>query len=88
MSPTNILRQASKPAASRPRAAPREKREILIRAGTVAIRARLNETPTADRVWATLPIYSTAELWGQALHFETHVETGRDRGATPERLCR
>ena len=36
---------------------------------------------TADRIWSTLPIYSTAETWGQSLHFETPVETGRDRTA-------
>ncbi len=30
-------------------------REILIRAGNVAIRARLLETPTAERIWACNP---------------------------------
>ena len=32
-------------------------REVLIRAGQVAIRARLFDTPTADRIWSALPIY-------------------------------
>ena len=54
---------------------------MLIRAGAVAIRARLLSTPTADRIWATLPIYATAETWGQSLHFETRAETGREVGA-------
>lgn len=53
----------------------------MIRAGRVVIRARLAETPTADRIWQQLPIYSSAEIWGGSLHFETHVETGRERGA-------
>ncbi|MBV1694780.1 MAG: hypothetical protein KGP27_10010 [Hyphomicrobiales bacterium] len=57
------------------------KREVVIRAGRVVIRARLAETPTADRIWQQLPIYSSAEIWGGSLHFETHVETGRERGA-------
>ena len=35
-------------------------REILIQAGKVAIRARLLETPTAERIWAALPIYAEA----------------------------
>lgn len=82
--PTNILRNRPKPPVApatggRSRAA--GKREIFIHAGKVVIRARLLDTPTADRIWATLPIYSTAETWGQSIHFETHVETGRERGA-------
>lgn len=54
---------------------------MLIRAGRVSIRAELLDTATAERIWAVLPIYSTAETWGAALHFETPVETGRERGA-------
>jgi hypothetical protein len=58
-----------------------QRREIVIRAGRVVLRARLAETPTADRIWQQLPIYSTAEIWGASVHFKTHVETGRERGA-------
>ena len=82
--PTNLLRQSGRPGGGpgsgqrRPR---RERREVLIRAGDLHIRARLKDTPTADRIWATLPIYSTAETWGQAIHFETNAETGREPGA-------
>jgi hypothetical protein len=47
----------------------------------VSIRAELLDTPTAERIWAALPIYSTAETWGGAVHFETPVESGRERGA-------
>jgi uncharacterized protein len=84
MAPTNVLRDAPrKPkraakAASRPRAL---RREILIRAGAVVIRARLRDTVTADRIWEQLPVYTTAEVWGQSVHFETHVETGREADA-------
>jgi hypothetical protein len=53
----------------------------LIKAGRVAIKAELLATTTADRVWAVLPIFSTVETWGQSIHFETAVETGRERGA-------
>lgn len=42
----------------------------------------MKATPTADRIWQQLPIYGTAEIWGTgAVHFETHVETGREAGA-------
>ncbi len=81
MAPTNILRDGNSKPSLKPAAKARLRREILIRAGSVAVRARLLDTPTADRIWATMPIYSTAETWGAALHFETQAETGRERGA-------
>ena len=71
----------SKPGPSKPGPRKFGRREILIRAGRAVIRARLLDTPTADRLWEQIPIYSTAETWGQCIHFETHVETGRERGA-------
>ena len=82
--PTNILRKHSRSLATSPVAKSRTAtppREIFIHAGKVVIRARLRATPTADRIWATLPIYSTAETWGHAIQFETHAETGRESDA-------
>lgn len=46
-----------------------EKREILIRTGQVAIRARLLATPTADRIWRALPIYANAHTYGDEVYF-------------------
>ncbi len=82
--PTNILRKRGTAVARRtqaevlPTAAPRV---VLIKAGRVAIRAELLATQTAERIWSALPLYSTAETWGQSVHFETPVETGRERAA-------
>ena len=89
--PTNILRNRSaKPASPGPRP-PAGVRRVLIKAGKVSLRAVLLDTPTADRIWAALPLYSTAETWGSSVHFETPVETGRERGAralsTPGEIC-
>jgi hypothetical protein len=56
-------------------------RTILIKAGRVQVRAELLDTPTAERVWRVLPIRSTAQVWGQSVHFETEAESGRERGA-------
>lgn len=53
-------------------------REILIRVGKVAIRARLLETPTAERVWAALPIYAQAQLWGHEFYFRAPVSSDRE----------
>jgi uncharacterized protein len=80
--PTNILRgdNAKRPTAkgARPMRVAGETRQVVIRAGKIVIRARLLNTQTAERIWQQLPIYSTAETWGQSVHFETPVETGRE----------
>jgi hypothetical protein len=80
--PTNLLRKKGPPARpASPQARKDGPRRILIKAGNVGIRAELLPTPTADRIWAALPLHSTVETWGSSLHFETPVETGRERGA-------
>ncbi len=78
--PTNILRDRPKP---RARDLPRSGtvRRVLIKAGRVSLRAELLDTPTAARIWTVLPLFSTAETWGGSIHFETPVETGRERTA-------
>lgn len=81
--PTNMLRKSTRPATAGTSNAPAaaRARDIMITAGRVKIRARLAATATADRLWAALPLFSTAETWGDSLHFETPIETGRERGA-------
>ena len=53
-------------------------REVLIRAGNIAIRARLLDTPTADQIWQALPIYADAQTWGREMYFKTPVTTERE----------
>lgn len=81
--PTNVLRQRaprkSLDNAREPTA--EQKRLAVIKAGKVSIRVELLDTTTAERIWSQLPLFSTAEPWGQAIHFETPVESGRDRSA-------
>lgn len=36
---------------------------------------------TADLIWRALPLHSTAETWGQSIHFEVPLKAGRDRSA-------
>ena len=85
--PTDDLRINSKPAARRD---PRERasvagqtsRLVVIRAGRASVRARLLDTPTADRIWRALPIFSTAQVWGHGeIYFQTRLESGRERSA-------
>lgn len=56
-------------------------RVILIEMGSVAMRVALEPTRTADRLLMMLPLFSTAEPWGDVVHFELPVEVGRDRSA-------
>jgi uncharacterized protein len=82
--PTNLLRRAPNAVTgsrTKAPARPDGPRWVVIKAGRVTIRAELLETKTADRVWQQLPLYSTVETWGEAIHFETPVETGRERTA-------
>lgn len=50
-------------------------REIMIRAGKVAIRARLLKTPTAERIWEALPIYAQVQMWGHEVFFSAPVSS-------------
>jgi len=84
--PTNMLRDRNRSvgadkALQRQRATKPKDRRVLITAGRVKIRAQLLDTPTAERLWHALPLHSTAETWGQAIHFETPIESGRERNA-------
>lgn len=85
--PTDILRQSSRPVRRAPRAttdAPMRaegERVIVIGFGRNRLRARLRASATADRIWAALPLFSTVEPWGEAVHFEIPVASGRDRSA-------
>lgn len=57
-------------------------RIVSVRIGKVSFTATLRDTAAADRVWAALPLFSVAETWGAAVHFEVPLESGRERGAT------
>jgi hypothetical protein len=85
--PTNILRKRNTKVPSKhtpPQKTERRARQVLVTAGRVELKATLKATPTADRIWAALPLFSTVETWGQAVHFEVPVETGREAGAVAD----
>ena len=56
-------------------------REVVISAGTVSVRARLLDTPTAARIWAALPIQAAAQTWGAEVYFQTDVSSDREPNA-------
>jgi hypothetical protein len=84
--PTNLLRDrgttkaSGRASSAQTKTKPRVRR-VRIVAGPVSLEAELLNTPTADRIWAALPLHSTAETWGGSVHFETPVESGRERAA-------
>lgn len=81
--PTNLVRRRLDE-----RGAPEQKprtpvleRVARLTAGRVAIRLRLLQTRTADLIWGALPLYSIVETWGESIHFDTPMKTGRERTA-------
>jgi hypothetical protein len=56
-------------------------REVAISSGGVTIRARLLDTPTADRIWQALPIEAKAQTWGEEVYFSIPVSCPREKSA-------
>jgi len=56
-------------------------RKITIKAGTVELPVELLDTPTADAVYAALPIQSHASTWGEEIYFATPVSVDREPDA-------
>ena len=56
-------------------------RRIRIATGSVEVRARLLDTPTADANWAALPFRSEARTWGEEVYFVAPVAVDREADA-------
>lgn len=54
---------------------------VLIRAGQVAVRAELLDTPTAKKIQRALPIYACAQTWGEEIYFSVDVASAEEPGA-------
>lgn len=58
-----------------------EQRRLLLRIGTVEIRAELFDTPTADALYDAAPFESSAHTWGDEVYFDTPVSPRREAEA-------
>ena len=56
-------------------------KKIVITAGSVSLEAELNDKPTAQQVWAALPIDGRANTWGDEIYFEIPVSAGSEPDA-------
>jgi len=61
-------------------------RQIEISAGDVIVTAVLNDSDTADELWAGLPITARAQTWGDEIYFSipVSVEEAADSQETVE----
>ena len=55
-------------------------KNITIRAGDVALDAELNDTDTAEAIWAALPIHANSSTWGDEIYFQIEVEADLEDG--------
>jgi hypothetical protein len=56
-------------------------RSIKIVFGSLSVEARLNESPTAQRIWEHLPIEGLASTWGDEIYFTIPVKADLEEGA-------
>ena len=52
------------------------RKQIKITAGEIEVEGWLNETDTASKVFESLPITATINLWGDEIYFSIPVEAG------------
>jgi hypothetical protein len=57
-------------------------RRISISWPTGSVTATLDDTPTADQLWAALPLESTASTWGDEAYFRLPFDADEEPNAT------
>lgn len=57
---------------------------IIITAGNISLPAELNDNPTAQQIWAALPLEGKANIWGDEIYFEIPLKTGQEPDARAE----
>ncbi|CEP66060.1 Cyclophilin-like domain [Moorella glycerini] len=58
--------------------------QIAINFGELTVLAELNDSETASKVQAALPITSRVNTWGDEIYFPIPVKAGLEKGATED----
>jgi hypothetical protein len=59
-------------------------KNITIAAGDVSLPAELNDNPTAQKIWESLPIEGRANIWGDEIYFGIPVKAEEEPDARAE----
>jgi hypothetical protein len=57
-------------------------RKVKITASGVSAIAKLKDTPTAEKIWAALPLKGSANTWGDEIYFSIPVKAVAEPEAT------
>lgn len=57
-------------------------RAITITVGDIEMDAVLSDSPTADAIWAALPIARTVNTWGHEFYFDIGVQAEQESDAS------
>ena len=58
--------------------------KVVISSGELSLRAELNESPTARKIWEGLPMEGRANTWGDEIYFEIPVAMDEEPDARAE----
>lgn len=56
-------------------------RRAFLISGELSFEMRLRDTPTAEAIWARLPIEGAARLWGMEVYFDADVAAAEEEDA-------
>lgn len=57
-------------------------RRARLSTGEIDLTLALRDTPTADRIWASLPVEGSAQSWGEEVYFAAGVDCALEADAT------
>jgi hypothetical protein len=57
-------------------------RIITIKVDNHVLKAKLNESRTANKIWESLPMKAIADMWGKEIYFEIPLELSPEKDAS------
>jgi hypothetical protein len=56
-------------------------KKIIIQTERLKMEAELNDSPSSEKIWESLPIEGQANRWGDEIYFSIPIRLGADLGA-------